>query len=191
MTKAIIFDLYGTLLHTNEKRKPYLELFKQLGLTKQEMSHWVDIVMTQNFNSFEELKEKIKPGSVIHTSQYDYDVKDEIQSTILFDDTISTLKRLKPKYKLFLLSNIATPYTECFYNLGLDEYIEKPFFSCDIGYRKPQIEAYQTVINYSGLKPKELLMIGDSQRSDYEGAMNAGIPALLKDRDLSILTQSL
>jgi hypothetical protein len=34
-------------------------------------------------------------------------------------------------------------------------------------------------------------MIGDSKVSDYEGAMNAGIPAILKDKDLSILTQNL
>jgi len=34
-------------------------------------------------------------------------------------------------------------------------------------------------------------MIGDSKVSDYEGAMNCGIPAILKDKDLSILTQNL
>lgn len=29
-------------------------------------------------------------------------------------------------------------------------------------------------------------MIGDSKVSDYEGALNCGIPAILKDKDLSI-----
>ena len=191
MTKGIIFDLYGTLLETKVKTKPYLKLFRSLGLTKEEVTLWSHKVQTENFTSFEELKELIKPGSTIYTGQLDYEVKEEIQNTFVYSDTISTLKRLKPHYRLFLLSNLATPYKECFYNEGLDEYFEKAFFSCDIGFRKPEAGAYQTILDYSGLKPKQLLMIGDSKVSDYEGAMNCGIPAILKDKDLSILTQNL
>ena len=191
MTKGIIFDLYGTLLETKIKTKPYLKLFRSLGLTKEEMTFWSHEVQTKNFNSFEELKEQIKPGSNIYTGQLEYDVEEEIEFTFVYSDTIQTLKRLKPNYRLFLLSNIATPYKQCFYNEGLDEYFEKVFFSCDIGFRKPETGAYQTILDYSGLKPKQLLMIGDSKVSDYEGAMNAGIPAILKDKDLSILTQNL
>ena len=191
MTKGIIFDLYGTLLETKIKTKPYLKLFRSLGLTKEEMTFWSHEVQTKNFNSFEELKEQIKPGSNIYTGQLEYDVEEEIEFTFVYSDTIQTLKRLKPNYRLFLLSNIATPYKQCFYNEGLDEYFEKVFFSCDIGFRKPETGAYQTILDYSGLKPKQLLMIGDSKVSDYEGAMSAGIPAILKDKDLSILTQNL
>jgi putative hydrolase of the HAD superfamily len=191
MTKGIIFDLYGTLLETKVKIKPYLKLFRSLGLTKEEMTHWSHRVQTENFNSFEELKELIKPGSTIYTGQLEHDVEEEIELTFTYLDTIQTLKRLKPHYRLFLLSNIATPYKQCFYNEGLDEFFEKVFFSCDIGFRKPEPGAYQTILDYSGLKPKQLLMIGDSKVSDYEGAMNCGIPAILKDKDLYILTQHL
>jgi putative hydrolase of the HAD superfamily len=191
MTKGIIFDLYGTLLETKVKIKPYLKLFRSLGLTKEEMTHWSHRVQTENFNCFEELKELIKPGSTIYTGQLEHDVEEEIELTFTYSDTIQTLKRLKPHYRLFLLSNIATPYKQCFYNEGLDEFFEKVFFSCDIGFRKPEPGAYQTILDYSGLKPKQLLMIGDSKVSDYEGAMNCGIPAILKDKDLYILTQNL
>jgi len=48
-TKAIIFDLYNTLLYTTSKKKPYLNMFRELGLTKEEMNYWRDVVMTQNF----------------------------------------------------------------------------------------------------------------------------------------------
>ena len=166
-------------------------MFNSLGLTKDEISFWAHKVQTQNFNSFEELKNEIKPGSTIYTGQLEYDVEEEIEYTFAYSDTISTLKRFKPHYRLFLLSNIATPYKQCFYNEGLDEFFEKEFFSCDIGFRKPELGAYQTIIDYSGLSPKQLLMIGDSKVSDYEGALNAGIPAILKDKDLSLLTKHL
>ena len=191
MTKAIIFDLYGTLLETKIKNKPYLKLFKNLGLTKEEMSLWSHKVQTENFNSFNELKEQIKPGYSLYTENLEYEVKEEIQNTFVYFDTHSTLKKLKPHYRLFLLSNIATPYKECFYNEGLDQYFEKVFFSCDIGFRKPETGSYQTILDYSGLKSKQLLMIGDSKVSDYEGALNMGIPAILKTKDLSLLLSDL
>lgn len=191
MTKGIIFDLYGTLLETKVKTKPYLNLFKSLGLSKAEITYWSHKVQTENFESFNELKEKIKPGYPLYTENLEYEVKEEIQNTSVYFDTYSTLKKLKPYYRLFLLSNIATPYKKSFYNEGLDQYFEKVFFSCDIGFRKPETGAYQTILDYSGLKPKQLLMIGDSKVSDYEGALNIGIPAILKTKNLSLLLSDL
>lgn len=186
-TKSIIFDLYNTLLYTASKKKPYLNMFRELGLTKGEMNYWRDIVMTKNFNSFEELKNQIKPNSTIDTKKYEFDIKEEIESTHVFDDTYYILDILSKKYDLYLLSNITTPYKVCFYNLGLDKWIKFPFFSCDLGYRKPQPEIYDIVIKYSKLNANELLMIGDSVRSDYEGAMNNGIKAILKDKPLKLI----
>ena len=189
-TKSIIFDLYNTLLYTEYKAKPYLNLFKTLGLTKEEMNFWRDKVMSENF-SFEELKEAIRPGSNVYTTQYEYDVKEENESTHLFDDTEFVLNELSKRYDLYLISNIATPYKECFYNLGLDRWIKDPIFSCDVGYSKPDPNIYKIVIERSGLQPGQLLMIGDSVRSDYEGALNCGIKSILKDKPLKLILPDL
>ena len=190
-TKAIIFDLYNTLLYTEYKAKPYLNLFKTLGLTKEEMNFWRDKVMSENFNSFEELKESIRPSSNVYTKQYEYDVKEENESTHLFDDTEFVLNELSKRYDLYLISNIATPYKECFYNLGLDKWIKDPIFSCDVGYSKPDPKIYDIVVEKSGLQPGQLLMIGDSVRADYEGALNCGIKSILKDKSLKLILPEL
>ena len=189
-TKSIIFDLYNTLLYTEYKAKPYLNLFRTLGLTKEEMNFWRDKVMSENF-SFEELKESIRPGSNVYTTQYEYDVKEENECTHLFDDTEFVLNELSKRYDLYLISNIATPYKECFYNLGLDRWIKDPIFSCDVGYSKPDPNIYKIVIERSGLQPGQLLMIGDSVRSDYEGALNCGIKSILKDKPLKLILPDL
>lgn len=189
-TKSIIFDLYNTLLYTEYKAKPYLNLFKTLGLTKEEMNFWRDKAMSENF-SFEELKEAIRPGSNVYTTQYEYDVKEENESTHLFDDTEFVLNELSKRYDLYLISNIATPYKECFYNLGLDRWIKDPIFSCDVGYSKPDPNIYKIVIERSGLQPGQLLMIGDSVRADYEGALNCGIKSILKDKPLKLILPDL
>ena len=47
------------------------------------------------------------------------------------------------------------------------------------------------VVEYSQLSPKELIMIGDNPVSDYEGALNAGIKAILKNKSLSEITINL
>jgi FMN phosphatase YigB (HAD superfamily) len=189
--KAIIFDLYNTLLYTEYKAKPYLNLFRTLGLTKEEMNFWRDKVMSENYNSFEELKEAIRPGSNVYTGQYEYDIKNENESTHLFDDTEFVLEQLSKRYDLYLISNIATPYKECFYNLGLDKWIKDPIFSCDVGFSKPDPQIYDILIKKSGLSANQLIMIGDSVKADYEGALNCGIKAILKDKPLKLILPTL
>ncbi len=190
-TKAIIFDLYNTLVYTQYKAKPYLNLFRTLGLTKDEMNFWRDRVMTTNFDSFEELKKSIKPQSDVYTGQYEYDIRDENQSTHLFDDVEFVLNELSKRYELYLISNIASPYKECFFNLGLDRWIKEPIFSCDVGYSKPDKRIYELVIEKSGLQPSQLLMIGDSVKADYQGALDSGIKAILKDKPLKLILPNL
>jgi FMN phosphatase YigB (HAD superfamily) len=189
--KAIIFDLYNTLLYTEYKAKPYLNLFRTLGLTKEEMNFWRDKVMSENYNSFEELKEAIRPGSNVYTGQYEYDIKNENESTHLFDDTEFVLEQLSKRYDLYLISNIATPYKECFYNLGLDKWIKDPIFSCDVGFSKPDPQIYDILIKKSGLSANQLIMIGDSVKADYEGALNCGTKAILKDKPLKLILPTL
>ena len=191
-TKGIIFDLYNTLIYSDESRtSPYSQFLGSLGLTKKESSKWIDRILTENFNSLDDIKKIINPKSPINTDIYEFKIQEEIDSTIVFDDTYSTLEILSKKYKLFLLSNVATPYKKCFYNLSLDKYIDNPFFSCDLGYRKPQKELFEIVIKHSGFNPNELIMIGDSLRSDYQGALDCGIPSILKNKSLSLILSDL
>ena len=90
-----------------------------------------------------------------------------------------------------MLSNISTPYKECLYNLEIDRYFKKVFFSCDIGYRKPDPNSFKSVIDYSGLHPNQLIMVGDSQISDCNGALNCGIMTIKKDKSLLRIEQDL
>lgn len=191
MTRAIIFDLYDTLVYCPLKNNPYERFFSDIGLTKHQMREWVDRVMMNNFNSFEDIKNEINPDMEIDLSVYQQMLQDEVMSTRLFDDTLKTLERLKSKYRIFCLSNLATPYKTCYFELGLDQLIEKPFFSCDLGTKKPNSDIFNMVIEYSQLAPTELIMIGDNPKSDYQGALNAGIPAILKDKSLDMVTINL
>ena len=80
-TRGIIFDLYNTLIFTKVKKNPYLNLLKSLNLTKEEIVFWRNEIMTKNFNSFEEIKTLINQESTLYTSQFEYDIKQEIEHT--------------------------------------------------------------------------------------------------------------
>ena len=90
-----------------------------------------------------------------------------------------------------MLSNLATPYKQPFYDLQLSGYFEKVFFSCDEGDKKPNASFYQKVVDYSKLDKSEIVMIGDNIVSDYKGAMDCGIDAILKDNELRYVTKDL
>lgn len=94
------------------------------------------------------------------------------------------LETLKNKgYRLFAASNsFGHLQRSRLEQAGILHYFEDTFISMDIGYDKPDIRFYQEALRRAGLKPGEVLMIGDSMTTDIEGARNAGMDALFFDR---------
>ena len=94
------------------------------------------------------------------------------------------LETLKNKgYRLFAASNsFGHLQRSRLEQAGILHYFEDTFISMDIGYDKPDIRFYQEALRRAGLKPGEVLMIGDSMTTDIEGAKKAGMDALFFDR---------
>jgi len=57
------------------------------------------------------------------------------------------------------------------------------FISSRLGHRKPSPAFFRAVEARLGLKPEELLLVGDDLANDYQGALAAGWRAILVDRD--------
>jgi putative hydrolase of the HAD superfamily len=57
------------------------------------------------------------------------------------------------------------------------------FISSRLGHRKPAAAFFRAVEARLGLKPYELLLVGDDLANDYQGALAAGWRAILVDRD--------
>jgi putative hydrolase of the HAD superfamily len=55
-------------------------------------------------------------------------------------------------------------------------------FSCDAGLRKPEAEVYLRMARELGISPASAVMVGDSRRSDYDGARTVGMEAVLLRR---------
>lgn len=186
--EIIIFDLYDTLIEIGEKLNPYEKMFNYLGKTKSEIKTIKNQILTNNYENVEELTQRldIKIGEQL-VGEISKMIDLEVKSTFIYDESLPTLNRLSQNYRLFCLSNLSTPYKSPYFKLGLDKIIEKEFFSCDIGNKKPNPTFFQRVLDYAKVSNKESLMIGNSLHSDYNGAVSCGINAVLKDQPLDII----
>lgn len=89
----------------------------------------------------------------------------------LFDDVLPTLKALRHRYTLGILSN-GNSYPE---RCGLENMFEFVVFSQDYGIEKPDPRIFQIAVEKAGCSEGELLHVGDSLEDDVLGAVNAGI----------------
>jgi putative hydrolase of the HAD superfamily len=97
---------------------------------------------------------------------------------------IQWLKELKNKYRLFLFSNTNAIHLTAFqkkyldsYGTPLDDLFEKAYYSHIIRCRKPDVTAFEYVIQDSGVDPSETLFIDDAL-VNVEGAKQAGLQAI-------------
>ncbi len=78
-------------------------------------------------------------------------------------ERITLLKNLKNKYRTFILSNtnqVHVAHIEEAYPLV--EWVEKVYYSCDMGKRKPDIAIYEQVLSENNLLPEATLFIDDN-----------------------------
>ncbi|MFO8001857.1 MAG: HAD family phosphatase [Marinilabilia sp.] len=92
------------------------------------------------------------------------------------------LKKLKPHFRLFVLSNTNELHTHKFEKAvpgaaHLEEFFEKLYYSHIEGLRKPQPELYQRVIEQNQLLPSETLFADDLEEN-LEPARRLGIKTL-------------
>ena len=59
--------------------------------------------------------------------------------------------------------------------VGLADHIDRVFCFENVGYRKPSLEFFKTLLGVIGAAPSHTVMVGDSLETDVAGAMAAGM----------------
>ena len=98
---------------------------------------------------------------------------------------LQLLQQLRNYYNLFLLSNTNAIHLEAFNKIlersrgisSLGTFFDRSYYSHLIGYRKPEKESYQLVLDENGLKAEETLFIDDTL-PNIEGANAVGIQTI-------------
>ena len=103
----------------------------------------------------------------------------------LFEDTIPLLKILRANnIEAAILTNGPPDSQRAkFKNLELSRYIQKIYIGEEIGFSKPDRKAFEYVLRDLDAVASAVLMVGDSIENDINGAEQAGIKAVLIDRE--------
>jgi putative hydrolase of the HAD superfamily len=204
MIKGVFFDLYDTLIVTGEKTASswisefYTCLLPHgLSLPKEEF--------TRQCRGFFNSAEPVRRNDGL--TVYERRIKAlcaglgvEIDVTGIRRTAMNTIKAansnccLDPECHLVLgtlyrqkILALITNYDHAPYiktllrKLDLGKYFKAVIISEQVGIKKPDPEIFKLALEKTGLKPEEVLYVGDSITDDIAGAIAAGItPVLLK-----------
>lgn len=192
--KNIILDLGGVIINLDIPKtieefnklshKPFEEIYTQLQQYPIFDAFDKGTISEEDF--FDNLKQLTQTSSNIEKLKYAWDA-------MLLDFPyyrLDQLKKLKTKYRLFLLSNTNETHIKAFENdlfkqhgfQNLEPFFEKVYYSCRIGMRKPDKEIFEFVLEENDLLPHETFFIDDSPQH-VEGANKIGIKSHLLEKN--------
>jgi len=116
------------------------------------------------------LKDVDRPNDALALYLNQVYLKHRFEDIELFDDVLPSLKTLKRKYTIGLLSNGNTYPERC----GLESMFQFVIFSQDYGIEKPDPRIFKIALEKTGCSEDQFLHIGDSIEEDIAGAINAG-----------------
>jgi len=181
--RAVVFDLFGTLVKSTRLTNPYRKLYSHLGLPEEEMKRTRLVAQKDNFASLADLGERLNPDSFLDYAALDREVEAEVASVTAFPETLAVLERLKKcKYKLGVISNLATPFKRAVVDTGIDKFVDEAVFSCDVGFVKPEPQIYLLMIAALGLDPHRIIMTGDQALKDAQTPRSLGMKGVHLDR---------
>jgi HAD superfamily hydrolase (TIGR01549 family) len=173
--KAVVFDVFGTLVEIREKRGPYKQLLKLLQAAGRPLKADDAIRIMSN---------KVGLAGAVHMFGWDLslesiaslelDLYAELLTIKLYPEVLTTLASLRASgYKIGLCSNLAAPYAvpvKMLLPFELDAYT----WSFEVGAVKPEGSMYRNICDALQCLPREVVMIGDTLEADYTGSNNFG-----------------
>ncbi len=183
--KNIIFDLGGVILNIDIKRTE--NALKELGIDNFS-TYMTSRHITSFFKEYE--MGKIDDAGFIQSIQslspkpLSEEAIVNAWNALLLDfpqERIELLRKLKEKYRLFLLSNTNQIHyikfqEQIHLQTGgyLEDLFEKTYYSHAVGLSKPDVAIFQLVIDENKLDPAETLFVDDTE-ANMAGARQAGL----------------
>ena len=171
--KNILFDLGGVILDINIQAT--LKQFYELGFPA-ELMQYPESMSTDVFFKYqtgkldtEQFRNAIRESAGVEMSDQVFDEAWNAMLIRIPEERATLLKRLSERYPLYMLSNTSSLHVEVFEpmflksaGLSIHEVFTKIYYSHEIGWHKPDHEAWEFVIKDAGIKPEETLFLDDS-----------------------------
>ncbi|MDG2149232.1 MAG: HAD-IA family hydrolase [Planctomycetota bacterium] len=199
---VVCLDAADTLFSEREERAAlYTEAFAHFKMAAPAplMAQWMKEVHEEMPAHWEEEPRYSRPwfrefvGRLIHRTGESFDpepVRAYLEETftdpsryVVFSDTFPALDDLSQAgYRLALISNWSDRLEGLLNALGLASYFEVLAVSAVVGIDKPAPGLFQYALDALDVHPGHALHVGNDPCNDLEGALSAGMEALLLDR---------
>lgn len=191
MIKGVLFDFWGTLVENGIFPSPVRQaryILRLRMLFEDFIVRFEQAMMTKPYKDLNEAFTAV-------CKEFDLEPRDFIIESLVgmwnkndllgkpFLETIEVLDYFKEKkIKIGLISNTTPTITRVLEKFELNKYFDATLFSCEEGLLKTDPKMFKKLLKKMKLKPKQVIMIGDSIPTDIVGARGAGIRAVLLDR---------
>lgn len=157
--------------------RQFVNAWKARGEFDYSREGWFDLVR-HSFHGMADVSEKL------FTALYDsFSTHDAWR---VYDDVLPCFEALqKNSIRMAVISNWDERLRATLRNVGLHDHFEVITVSGEHGVNKPAREIFELTVKAMGCRAEEVLHVGDSDREDFWGARNAGLHAVLLDRDAS------
>ncbi|MDP3734278.1 MAG: HAD family hydrolase [Nanoarchaeota archaeon] len=190
MVKAVLFDFWGTLVE-NGVHSPIKQVRSILKITvpfSEYVIRMERVMMTSNHHS-------LRDAFIAVCKEFSIQCNEQLLEKLIgmwnkswmlaqpYEEVQEVLERLGKKYTLILISNTDSFSIEKVmekFNLG--SYFKKIFFSYKVGMLKGERNFLKQVVDETGLKIEDCVVVGDSIQSDMMAAKRIGMKAVLLDR---------
>lgn len=180
-TQLIAFDLYDTCIHHDKN----LREFKKI------LSSWIpEDTILQLRNILQTHPINIEDAWFNIPDKLIKDINDltqkNIESTVLYPDTLDTLRYLREKwYKLALISNLAKKYEKPLRDLIPNWTFDYEALSFNVWEIKPNPGIFNHIKNESWINFKNMVMVWDKVDMDIKWAQNVGMNWIQVDRKMN------
>ena len=199
LIKSIFFDLDHTLWDFEKNSElSFKKIFKKYTITIN-FEKFIEAYIPINFKYWklyrngEISKEFLRYNRLKEVfNLFDYKINDKIINNIshdyieflpennkLMDGAIEILEYLKPKYRLFIITNgFREVQDKKLKNSKIKHYFEAIYDSESVGVKKPDPKIFKHALKDSGSNANESLMVGDNYEADVLGAKKLSINTL-------------
>jgi putative hydrolase of the HAD superfamily len=188
--KAVVFDLYGTLVDESP-RANWLgfqhELADLLGLDRERFSpRWAETYDERATGPWETNMRGIVShlGGEWSDSRFEEArrLRDDFQRSALAPrpDAEATLAELKRRgLRLGLVTECSDVVPALWPELPIARHFDATVYTCDVGQRKPAPVLYELVCEQLGVEPSDCVYVGDGGGYELAGARKAGMRPIL------------
>lgn len=200
MIKAVLIDIDDTIFDFEKcSKNSFLKTLEKFNLKfkEEDFSYFNkvnDILWTKQKLGEINIKEVFIKRDYLMGKYFNLDIEkglfndlfvkflyDEIE---MVDGIEDLLLYLSDKYKIFTASNgIYKMQENRLKKSNLDKYFDKIFVSDKIGFEKPDKKFFQKIMDLTKFSNDDLIMIGDSIKSDIIGAKNSKIKSIYFNKE--------